>query len=104
MKSGTHDSISETFWKPRNLTAKPSTKTSTISPYAAHTERRLSRIAFAETTIERKVIVSITKLSPRTKMNVSGSHVFVTSPASTDSAVVPATYTFAFTPEKALGT
>src|SRR3954454_10126605 len=39
--------------KPRNLPA-PCWKTSTSTPYAAATESRLSRIALAATTIERK--------------------------------------------------
>ena len=59
--------------KPKSSLPTPSWNTSTISPYAAPTESRLSAIAFAGTTIERNATVSRMKLKPSTNANTIGS-------------------------------
>ncbi len=63
--------------KPSRFSPQPHWKTATRMPYAAPTERRLSRIAFSATTIERNETSMIRKANRSTKPKTSGADVFI---------------------------
>ena len=77
--------------KSSRFSPQPHWKIATSMPYAAATERRLSRIALSAITIERNATRSSRNANSRTNPNTSGADDFIIALKSKDFAVEPPT-------------